>query len=68
MGHYGAAVIANLEGTFVATWRDGLIKLYKAGVKDMLLTILGSSLTNRFSGDLVNCYIKEWFESDFGFP
>ena len=58
MGHYGAAVIANLGGTFVATWRNGLIKLYKAGVKDMLLTIL----------DLVNCYIKEWFESDFGFP
>ena len=58
--------MANLEGAFDATWRKGLIyKLYKAGVKGMLLTILDSFLTNRFSRSLVIGYVKEWFESDF---
>ena len=48
MGHYGAAVMADIEGALDATWRKGLIyKLYKASVKDM--TILDSFLTNRFS-------------------
>ena len=59
--------MANLEGAFDATWRKGLIyKLYKAGVKGMLLTVLDSFLTNRFSRNLVNGCITEWFESDFG--
>ena len=53
--HYGAAVMADLEGTFDATWRKVFIyKIYKAGVKGMLLTILDSFLTNRFSRNLVN--------------
>ena len=48
MGHYGAAVMADIEGALDAAWRKSLIyKLYKAGVKDM--TILDSFLTNRFS-------------------
>ena len=34
----------------------------------MLLTIFGNFLTNRFSRNLVNGYISEWFESDFGLP
>ena len=34
----------------------------------MLLTILDSFLTNRFSRNLVNGYISEWFESNFGLP
>ena len=33
-----------------------------------LLTILDSFLTNRYSWNLVNGYISEWFESDFGLP
>ena len=57
MRHYGAAVMANLEGAFDATWSIVLIyKLYKAGVKDMLLTILENFLTNRFSRNLLNGY------------
>ena len=67
MGHYAAAVMTNLEGAFDATWRKGLIyKLYKTDVKGMLLTVLDSFLTNRFSRNLVNGCITEWFESDFG--
>ena len=67
MGYYAAAVMTNLEGAFDATWRKGLIyKLYKTGVKGMLLTVLDSFLTNRFSRNLVNGCITEWFESDFG--
>ena len=69
MGHYGAAVMANLEGAFDAKWRKGLIyKLYKAGVKGMLLTILDSFLANRFSRNLVNGYISKWFKSDCRLP
>ena len=34
----------------------------------MLLTILDSFLTNRFSRNLVNGYISEWFESNCGIP
>ena len=69
MGLYGAAVMVDLEGAFDATWRKGLIyKLYKTGIKGMLLTILDSFLTNRFSRNLVNGYISEWFESNFGLP
>ena len=60
MGHNQAAVLTNLEGAFGTTWRKGLIyKLYKAGVKGMLLTILDSFLTNRFSRNLVNGQISE---------
>ena len=69
MGLYGAAVMADLKGAFDATWRKGLIyKLYKTGIKGMFLTILDSFLTNRFSRNLVNGYISEWFESNFGLP
>ena len=69
MRHYGAAVMTDLEGAFDATWRKGLIyKLWKAGVKGMLLTILDSFLRNRFSGNLVNGYISEWSESNYGLP
>ena len=65
MRHYGAAVMAELEGAFDATWRKGLIyKFYKAGIKGMLLTILDSFLTNRFSRNLVNGYVSQWFESN----
>ena len=60
MRQYGAAVVANLEGAFDATWRKGLIlKLYNAGVKGMLLTILDSFLTNRLYRNLVNGYVIE---------
>ena len=49
MGHYGAAVMADLEGAFDATWgKDLIYKLYKAGVKGMLLTILDSFLKTDF--------------------
>ena len=42
--HHGAAVMTDLDGAFDATWRKCLIyKLYKAGVKGMLLTILTTS-------------------------
>ena len=34
----------------------------------MLLTILDSFLTKRFSRNLVHGYISEWFESDFRLP
>ena len=69
MRHYGAAVMANLEGAFGATWRIVLIyKLYKAGVKDMLLTILDNFLTNGLSRNLLNGYVSEWFESNFELP
>ena len=34
----------------------------------MLLTILDSFLTNRFSRNLVNGYVSEWLESNHGFP
>ena len=69
MGHYAAAIKADLEEVFNATWRKGLIcKLYKAGDKVTLQTILDSFLTNRYSWNLVNGYISEWFESDFGLP
>ena len=61
--------MAEFEGTFDATWRKGLIcKLYKAGVKSLLLTILDSFLTNIYFTNLVNGYISEWFGSDFGLP
>ena len=67
MGHYGAAVMADPEGAFDATWRKGLIyKIYKVSVKGMLLTILDSFLKNRFSRNLVNCYISELFETSSG--
>ena len=45
-----------------------IYKLCKVGVKGILLTILDSFLTNRFSRKLVNGYISEWFESDIGLP
>ena len=67
--HYGAAVMADLEGAFDATRRKGLIyKLYKTGLEGMLLAILDSFLTNRFSRNLVNGYVSEWFESNYGLP
>ena len=57
----------DLEGALDAIWRKGLIcKLYKAGVKGMLLRILDRFLTNRFSRNLVNGYVSEWFESNNG--
>ena len=34
----------------------------------MLLTILDSFLTNRFSRNLVNGYVSEWFESNYRLP
>ena len=58
MGHYGVAVMTDLEGAFDATGRKGLIyKLYKAGGKGIVLTILDSFFTNRFSRNLVNGYM-----------
>ena len=61
--------MAELEGAFDATRRKGLIyKIYKAGVKGMLLTILDSYLTNRFSRNLVNGYASKWFESNYRLP
>ena len=45
-----------------------IYKLYKAGIKSMLLTILDSLLTNRFSRNLVKGYVSEWFESNYGLP
>ena len=58
MRHYGASVMANLEGAFDDTSRKVLTyKLYEAGVKDMLLTILDNFLTNRFSRNLLNGYV-----------
>ena len=66
---YEAAVLADLEGAFDATWRKGLIyKLYKACVKGMLLTILDIFLTHRFFRNLVNGYVSEWFKSSYGLP
>ena len=61
--------MADLEGAFDATWRKGLIyNLYKTGLEGMLLAILDSFLTNRFSRNLVNGYVSEWFESNYGLP
>ena len=61
--------MAELEGAFDATRRKGLIyKIYKAGVKGMLLTILDSYLTNRFSRNLVNGYASKGFESNYRLP
>ena len=58
MGHYGVAVMTDLEGAFDATCRKGLIyKLYKAAGKGIVLTILDSFFTNRFSRNLVNGYM-----------
>ena len=58
--NYGAAVMANLEGAFDTTWRKGLFyKLYKAGVKGILLTIHDNFVTNRFSRNLVNGDVSE---------
>ena len=34
----------------------------------MLLIILDSFLINRFSRNLVNGYVSEWFESNYGLP
>ena len=52
-----------------ATWNKDLIyKLYEANVKGMLQTILGSFLINRFSRNLVNCYVSEWFENNSRLP
>ena len=34
----------------------------------MLLTILDSFLSNRFSRNLVNGYVSEWLESNYGLP
>ena len=65
-GNQPGPVMANFERALDATWRKGLIyKLYKAGVEGMLLTILDSFLTNRFSRNLVNSYVSEWFESNY---
>ena len=67
MGHYGTAVMTDSEGAFDATRRKCLIfRIYKAGVKGMLLTFLDCFLTNLFCGNLINGYISEWFESNFG--
>ena len=47
MGHYGTAVMTDIEGAFDATRRKGLIfRIYKAGVKGMLLTFFDCFLTN----------------------
>ena len=54
MGHYGGAV-----------YKRFIYKLYKAGIKGMLLTILDSFLTNKFSRNLVDGYINEWLESEY---
>ena len=63
MGYYGAAVMSNLERAFDVTWRKGVTYKYcKAGLKGTLLIFLISFHVNRFSRNLVNGYISEWFE------
>ena len=59
--------MTNLEGAFDATLM--MEKRFDlAGIKSMLLTILDSLLTNRFSRNLVKGYVSEWFESNYGLP
>ena len=44
---------------FWSTFRE-LLMLHK--------DVKGIPLKNRFSRNLVNCYVSEWFESNFGLP
>ena len=68
-GKYGVVIMADLEGAFDAVWRNGaLYKLHKAGVKDNLLSVFSSFLTDRYSRNLVNSHTSDWFETITGVP
>ena len=68
-GRYGAALVADLEGAFDATWRKCLIyKLYHSGIKGGFLILLNTFLAERMSRNNVNGYVSEWFPTTIGLP
>lgn len=65
----GAAVIADLEGAFDATWRTGIIhKLANASITGHLLLACHSFLQGRFTRNLVNSHVGSWLQTEHGTP
>ena len=68
-GKYGIAVMADLEGAFDTVWREGAIyKLHKAGINNNLLLVFSSFLSDRYSRNLMNSHISDWFQTTLGVP